>query len=350
MQASGSAPVTGLRAELEELEELGRIVDRVIDRDIEPYVDAWEAAGSAPLRELIAAFGSLGCIGVDVGEAHGGAGLGFLHAFAIAERLGRIASLGLAAALAGHMEHAVPLLHLTGSRELRDRWLPPMLSGVTVACAEPFDATAVPALRELVAGAPVADVIVRPGTCESNTEPVALAPRQLGSWSIPLGTITAREPAASVEPRALEAWRTRCRILEAGRSLRWMERLIAQTRSYTGQRLVFGKPLLNREAIRLRLAELQTEIDALRALSVEAATRVHAGHEDDPQLRRLAAGAQWKSARLQHRVADECLQFWGGMGFMAESPTARAWRESIFAAMGRQAPLLAVVAEAMEQA
>ncbi len=103
-----------------------------------------------------------------------------------------------------------------------------------------------------------------------------------------------------------------------------MERIIQQTIDYTRDREVFGAPLLDNQVIHFRLAELQTEIEALRAL-IYRATEMYVGGAD---VTPLASMAKLKAGRLGREVADSCLQYWGGQGYMWESPTARYFRDA----------------------
>lgn len=333
------------------LGEVRRSVARFVEHEISPHITAWEAQGSAPVRELIGKLGAAGFIGMDLPQSDGGAGLDFFHALALAEELGGMACAGLAAALSCHIDHAVPLLAACGDAAARAQWLGPLVRGEKVACAPWLTRDDIAMPQEAwVCNGRDADVLVW-GTrflpLDAPRVAMRAAPRQLGLWSVSGATIGVTEGVApEADAAAFALWQSKRRILEAARSLRWMERLVQQTLDYTGQRKVFGKPLLAREAVSGRLAELTAEIEGLRALCVHAAAHVVAGLP----AQRLAAAAQLKAARLQHRVADDCLQLWGGMGFMAENPPATAWRDSAFAGAGQIRWLLRAISQTMEAA
>ena len=97
-----------------------------------------------------------------------------------------------------------------------------------------------------------------------------------------------------------------------------MERVIAQTIEYTRSRKAFGKPILDNQVVHFRLAELETEVELLRSLVYRACELYLAGTD----VTRLASMAKLKAGRLQREAADACLQYWGGMGYMNESPSA----------------------------
>src|SRR5699024_10516617 len=109
------------------------------------------------------------------------------------------------------------------------------------------------------------------------------------------------------------------RLYAAGKQLRAMERAIENVIDYTRERKVFGKPLLDNQVIHFRLAELQPEIEALRSLVYRAVE----GHISGEDVTPLASMAKLKAGRLVREVSDSCLQYYGGMGFMNETPVSR---------------------------
>jgi citronellyl-CoA dehydrogenase len=112
--------------------------------------------------------------------------------------------------------------------------------------------------------------------------------------------------------------------------LKNLEKCIQLTLEYTHECSAFGKPLLENQAIQFKLAELQTEVEALRALCYQAVER-HVAGED---MTLLASMCKLKVGRLPNEVPRACLQFWGGMGFMWENFCARAMRDNVVTAIG----------------
>ena len=120
------------------------------------------------------------------------------------------------------------------------------------------------------------------------------------------------------------------RLFCAATTLVPMDNAIRKTIEYTGDRHAFGKPLLQQQAVHFRLAELQTEIECLRSL-VYRATRLYTlGHD----VTLLASMAKLKAGRLVREVADSCLQFYGGMGFMNETEISRMYRDMRLVSIG----------------
>jgi len=109
-----------------------------------------------------------------------------------------------------------------------------------------------------------------------------------------------------------------------------MERALQRTRDYTQQRRVFGKPLARSDFVAYKLAELAAEVDLLRHYNY-ACAEAHMAGEDTT---RFATIAKYKTGRLSREMADWCLQFHGGIGYMEETWTARFFRDSRLNAIG----------------
>ena len=120
------------------------------------------------------------------------------------------------------------------------------------------------------------------------------------------------------------------RLFAAAASLKGMENNIQSTIEYTRERETFGKPILKNQVVQFRLAELQTEIEALRALVYDAVENYIHGKD----VLTKASMAKLKSGRLGREVSDSCLQYWGGMGFMWETGITRAYRDSRLGSIG----------------
>jgi citronellyl-CoA dehydrogenase len=120
------------------------------------------------------------------------------------------------------------------------------------------------------------------------------------------------------------------RLWGAAAKLVSMERHIEETIAYTGQRIAFGQPILDNQVVHFRLAELKTEVELLRSLVYRAAAQIVRGED----VTMLASMAKLKGGRLGREVTDACLQYWGGMGYMNETPISRAYRDSRLGSIG----------------
>jgi citronellyl-CoA dehydrogenase len=124
-----------------------------------------------------------------------------------------------------------------------------------------------------------------------------------------------------------------------------MEACIADTIVWAQQRKLFGGTLADQQWVQFKLAELQTEVEALRALTYRACD-LHVQGED---VTALASMAKLKCGRLTREVADTCLQFWGGMGFTWENRVSRLYRDGRLASIGGGADevMLGILAKTM---
>ena len=113
-------------------------------------------------------------------------------------------------------------------------------------------------------------------------------------------------------------------------SLTSMERILSLTKTYLRERKAFGKPLLHNQHLYFELAELYAELEALRHLAYHCVSQYVAGVD----MTREASMAKLKAGMLSRRVADTCLQFHGGMGYVEEYPIARYFRDIRLYAIG----------------
>jgi citronellyl-CoA dehydrogenase len=120
------------------------------------------------------------------------------------------------------------------------------------------------------------------------------------------------------------------RLWAAASAVQGLLRNIDDTVEYIRERKIFGQPVLDFQYVHYRLAELKTEIEALRALTYLACERYVSG-EDATEL---ASMAKLKAGRLRREVSDACLQFWGGMGYTWDNPLSRAYRDGRLMSIG----------------
>ncbi len=357
----------------QEHEALKRTVIDFIEKEINPYVDEWEEQGIFPMHDVIKKMGQLGLLGVDKQSQYGGLGLDYSYAMVLNEALGHINCGGVGMAVNVHTCMATPALARFGSDELREEFLVPAIRGDTVSSI---------AVSEVSGGSDVAAIkttaVKKDGDYIINGSKMWITNSTQADWlcllvntsddkphvNKSLIIVPTNLPGVSVGPKldklGMRSSDTaqvfldnvcvpqRYRIGEEGQgfiyqmiqfqeerlsgisSLVALERAIQQTISYCQERTAFNKPLIDNQVIHFRLAELQTEIEALRSLFYRAAEKYIAG--DDVTL--LASMAKLKIGRLSREVADSCLQYWGGMGFMWDNPISRLYRDGRLISIG----------------
>ena len=358
-----------------EHEALRTSLETFIEREINPHVDAWEDAGIFPAKEVFKKMGDAGYLGICHPEEFGGSGLDYSFGLVFAETVGTIHCGGLPMAIGVQTDMATPALARFGNDEVRRNFLAPSIAGDLVAClgvSEPSAGSDVSGIRTtarkdgddyIINGAKMwitngtqADwmcllAITDPdGGVHHNkslicvpmdTPGITTAPRfkKLGMHSSDTTQVffeDVRVPRANLigeegKGFAYQMAQFQIERLWAGAAgLRSKERLIRLTREYAAERKMFGQSVLDFQSVAFRLAELETEVELLRSLVYRAA-EAHVAGED---VTRLATMAKLKSGRLAREVSDACLQYWGGMGYMWDSPVARAYRDSRLGSIG----------------
>ncbi|MEM8943061.1 MAG: acyl-CoA dehydrogenase family protein [Pseudomonadota bacterium] len=355
-------------------EELRRTVARFVREELNPYVDEWEEAQTLPCHDLMKKAGDLGFLGINKPEEYGGLGLDFSYQAVFAEELGA-AHHGSSPLLLGVCTMmSTPALANHGSKELCDEFLAPSIAGdlvSSIAVSEPGAGSDVAALST-AARSDGDDYVINGTKMWITNSPQAdffclLANTGEGSVhrNKSLIIVPADTPGVSVAPKldkmGLRASDTaqvffedmrvpkRYRIGEEGMGfvyqmeqfqeerlycalvlLKNMEACIEETITYTRDRKAFGKSILENQAVLFRLAELQTDIEALRALCYSAVERQLAGED----MTTLASMCKLKGGRLATEVANACLQYWGGMGFMWDNICSRALRDNRVSSIG----------------
>ena len=353
--------------------QIADTVERFIVNEVNPHVAAWEAAGEFPSHQVFKQLGDLGLLGLKYPEAFGGAGLDFSYSAVMAEALGVCACGGVPMAIGVQTDMATPALARFGSDELRRDYLAPTIAGDMVAClgvSEPSGGSDVAAVKT-TARAEGGDWVVNgtkmwitnglkadwccllanteEGPAHRNKSLIVLPMDAAGiskqkihkigmhsSDTAQLFFDNVRVPRRNLIGEEGKGFTYQMmqfqeeRLWAAASSLRTFDRLIDATIDYTRQRQAFGRSVLDNQVVHFRLAELRTEVEALRALTWNAIERYVAGED----VTRLASMAKLKCGRLARELADSCLQYWGGMGFTADNPVSQFYRDGRLTSIG----------------
>ena len=109
----------------EEHDQLRQVVRKVVEDELNPHVDAWEAAGTFPAHEVFARLGGLGLLGLEYDPAYGGGGVDHSFTLVLGEELGRTDCAGVPMAIAVQASMATPALARFGSEDLKQQFLAP---------------------------------------------------------------------------------------------------------------------------------------------------------------------------------------------------------------------------------
>lgn len=356
-----------------EHEELRRTVRKFVETEINPYVNEWEEAEQFPSHEIFKKLGRLGLLGIKYDPEYGGLGLDFSYSMVMAEEMGAVECGGVPMAIGVHTDMCTPALNRFGSGQLKRDYLAPAIAGDVVGCiavSEPGGGSDVASVKTTakrdgddlvingtkmwITNGMMADwccllANTNDGAVHANKSLIMVpmdakgVSRQkidkLGMNSSDTAQLffdDVRVPATNIIGKEGSGFAMQMmqfqeeRLWAAINSIKMMDGLIDKTIEYTAERKTFGKPVLDNQVVHFRLAELRTEVEALRALSWSAIEQYIAGAD----VTRLASMAKLKCGRLTREVSDACLQYWGGMGFTRENPISRAFRDGRLASIG----------------
>lgn len=369
-----------------EHEALRRTVAKFVETEINPHVEAWEAAEEFPSHQLFKKMGDLGLLGVKYDPDYGGLGLDFSYSMVVAEELGMCDCGGVPMAIGVHTDMCTPALNRFGSDELKRNFLAPSIAGDVVGClgvSEPGGGSDVAAVKTtarpdgedlVISGTKMwitnglkADwccllantsegaahknksLIVVPMDAKGITRQKITKVGMNSSDTAQLFFDDVRVPARNIIGQEGLGFTMQMlqfqeeRLYAAASALKGFDRLIDLTIDYTSQRQTFGKPILDNQVVHFRLAELRTEVEALRALTWSAIEKYVSGKD----VTKLASMAKLKTGRLAREITDSCLQYWGGMGYTFDNPVSRAWRDTRLVSIGAGADeiMLGIIAK-----
>jgi len=311
--------------------ELYRQVKSFVEKELNPHVAEWEREGLWPAREVLKKMGKLGFLGISRPEVYGGLGLDYSYEMVFAQALGNCNCGGVPMGIGVQTNMGTPALSRFGSEELKREYLVPAIAGdvaVSIAVSEAGAGSDVHENKSLIVVPMDAKGIDRKtkldklGMRSSDTAMVFL-----DNVRVPQRNLIGQEGAGFVY-QMLQFQEER--LFVAMNGVDGMGNLIDETIEYTRQRHTFGKPIIENQYVHFRLAELKTEIEALKALLFQATEEYVAGRD----VTLLASMAKLKAGRLSREVTDSCLQYWGGQGYMWESNVARAFRDTRLLSIG----------------
>ena len=345
-----------------------------VEKEINPYVDEWEEEGIFPAHELFKKMGKLGFLGLNYPEEYGGAAADYWYTVVFAEELSRANCGGVPMGIVVQTDMATPALAQFGSHDLKKKFLEPACRGemvCSIGVSEPDAGSDVASIRTravrdgddyVITGTKLyitngtqADFICLLARTSDDTGyrgmSLIIVPTNLEGFSVgrklkKLGNLSSDTAELVFDHVRVPQW---YRIGPEGKGFQLQmqqfqkerligsimahsscERTVRDTIAYTKQRTVFGYPLIHNQWIQFKLAELLTEIEALKQLNYHCARMLMEGQDFTLQ----ASMAKLKAGRLTREVNDTCLQFYGGMGYMEETPISRRYRDGRLLSIG----------------
>jgi acyl-CoA dehydrogenase len=352
-----------------EHEMLRKSIRAFVEKEVTPFVPEWESAGQIP-RAFWRRLGELGFLGLEFPPEYGGAGGDFLSSLVLGEEMARCRSGGVAFSVLVHTDMSSPWLTRYGTEAQKARYLPGIIAGDTV-CAlgitEPGTGSDMAALttravkdgdRYRLTGSKIfitngvyGDLYfvaarTGPGTPGRRHDglsmflvergwPGFMVSRKLDKMGmrasdtaelafhecpVPLGNLL------GVEGRGFQQLATglqRERLMAAVLALSGAAQALEDTLAYLGERQAFGEPLARKQALRHKVVDMATEIEAARQLLYHAVASYVAG--DDAALH--VSMAKLFATEVANRVAYAAVQLHGGYGYMREFPVEGFFRD-----------------------
>lgn len=351
----------------EDVSMLESMANRFMDEEVAPHYDRYEKQEMVD-REAWEKAGQAGLLCASMPDAFGGAGGTYAHEAVIAEAIGHVGVDGFGLAL--HNSIVAPYILHYGSEEQKEKWLPRMASGEligAIAMTEPgagsdLQGVKTTAVRDgnhykingsktFITNGQHANIIVLvvktdPSQGSKGTSLIVIETDDLEGFErgrnldkvglksndtselffndvrVPTSNLLGAEEGSGFYQ--LMEQLPQERLLIANQAISSIERALALTIDYVKERKAFGKTILDFQNTQFKLAELKTDATVARVF-VDNCVERHLGGGLDATT---ASMAKYWTTDLQCRVMDECVQLFGGYGFMNEYPIARMFRDA----------------------
>ena len=350
----------------EELLLMRKVIRNFVEAEVDPLAAQIEDEDLIP-EHLLEKAKKIGLFGLNIPVAYGGQGLNMLGKCVVYEELGRTHT-GFTTVIGCHTGIGSTGIVQLGTAEQKDRYLPAMAQGEKIgafALTEPEAGSDAGSIRttatrqgdryllngtkHFITNAPIADVITVMAVTDKNKGirgitsfivekdfpgfAVGRTERKMGlrgAHTAELVFSNCVVPVENVLGQEGEGYVNALKILTNGRAglaarnLGSCEKLLELAMDYAGQRVQFGKPIIQNQAIWHMVAEMALETEAVRSLTYRVAWMVDEG------LRVIKEAAMVKllASETYCRVADKAVQIFGGMGYMKDYPVERFYRDA----------------------
>jgi len=328
--------------------------------EVTPYLDAWEKAGKVD-RSVLKKMGEMGFLSLEVDEKYGGMGLDFLYTTILCEELGRTGSAGFTTVVSAHAYLAMNYLSHAGSPYLKEKYLVPSVTGNLIGSlgmTEPFAGSDLRALRTtaklegdhyivdgsktFISNGYYGDYCVTAvkmekgismmvidldseGVTKSKLDKVGIrssdtAELAFSNVKVPVKNLLGEEGKGfyyMMESLQVE------RLTLAQANVGLMQYVLDITLQYMSERSAFGKSIDKFQVLRHRIADMASDIEAWRSFMNHTSWRLTQGEHVVKECSML----KLKTSDLLNKIVYDCLQMFGGYGFMEEYPIGRIHRD-----------------------
>ncbi|MDO7487089.1 acyl-CoA dehydrogenase family protein [Peribacillus frigoritolerans] len=350
-----------------EMQQMKEMIRNFVEREVEPFAIQIEEEDAIP-EHLVEKAKDLGLFGISIPEQYGGIGLNAVGKATVLEQLGRTHN-GFVSLISAHTGIGSTGLVKLASEHLKNKYLPEMAAGTKIgafALSEPgagSDATNLATSAEkkgdywvmngtkhFITNGPIADVYTVFALTDKDKGAKGgitafLVERDFPGLNVGKkdkkmglrGSYTSQVifedciiPEENVIGEVGMGYISALKILSEGRvglaarAVGSSGKLIELSAKYAKERIQFGKPIADNQAIQWMLADMATETEAARALTMMAAQKIDEGKK----VIKEASMAKLFASDVFNRVADKAVQIHGGMGYMAEYPVERFYRDA----------------------
>lgn len=336
-----------------------------LKKEAEPFIGEWEDNRRIP-RDIWKKMGQMGFLGLSYPEKYGGLGLDFFYDVVFNEEIGRMNSGGFAIVQQVTQYMSGPYLLKYGSEQLKQKYLPGVISGdlicgigitepgagsdvqnIQTKAVKDGDYYIVNGSKTFITNGVYGDFIITVVKTNSNvgasgisllvidrnTEGVSARKlKKLGWHSSDTAELSFDNVKVPVENIVGEEGRGFYylmnglqleRVCAIPAAITAMEEAIKGALQYMSERKAFGRPINKFQVLRHRIAQLSTEVESLKAFTYQCCRM----YNDQVYDVKLSSMAKLLATELAEKVATQCLQFYGGYGFMEEYPMARMYRD-----------------------
>lgn len=338
-----------------------------IEREIQPYVEEWEEEKSFPAAKIYKMMGNEGFLGLTYPTEYGGLGLDYGYTVVLGEELGRIESGGIPMSVSVQTDMCTPAIAKYGTDLLKEEFLKPAVYGEkigSIAVTEPgagSDSAAISTTatkqgnhyiingsKAYITNGGIADFVVT--LCRTSSDGIKglsliIVPtkemgfsvkkeyKKLGNWTCNHALLSFDNVRVPVEyligeegtgfKMQMEQF-MRERLILSIISHSQAKQIINKAKKYAKSRITFKNQIINHQHIGFKLVDLEVELELIQQMIYHSVKLFLAEKECTREL----AIIKLKSSQLLRKAADECLQIFGGYGYMDESGIPRIYRDA----------------------
>jgi acyl-CoA dehydrogenase len=351
----------------EEMQQMKSMIRNFVEKEVEPFAQQIEEEDAIP-DHLVEKAKELGLFGISIPEEYGGIGLNTVEKANVLEQLGRTHN-GFVSLISAHTGIGSTGLVKLASEYLKNKYLPDMAAGNKIgafALSEPgagSDATNLATRAEkkgdywvmngtkhFITNGPIADVFtvfaltdkdkgakggITAFLLEKDFPGLIIGKKDKkmglrGSYTSQIIFEDCIIPEENVIGEVGMGYMSALKILGEGRvglaarAVGSCDKLIELSAGYAKERIQFGKPIADNQAIQWMLADMATETEAARTLTMMAAQKIDEGKK----VVKEASMAKLFASDVFNRVADKAVQIHGGMGYVSDYPVERFYRDA----------------------